>query len=388
MDDRDAELEGLCKYREGDTIKDGRYKVLGLAGQGTFGTVLECWDRKYSERVAMKVVRSVKRYLDAAYVEIDILDKIRQSDREKQSRCVRIYSHFETTHRSRRHVCIVFERLGRSLYDFLKRNSYQGFQAEMVREFAHQIVQSVLFCHSIQLTHTDLKPENILLHSNEYSKTSRRGKTYRVPVSSEVRVIDFGGATFESDHHARMVNTRQYRAPEVILGLGWSHPSDMWSLGCIVAELLTGELLFQTHEDMEHLALMEKVIGVAMPQSMVDKALVPYRQAREQGADAPEGRHQRHRKGRSSSRPRVDHYYDIDTCRINWPQNASSSDSRRHVEKAKTIQMIAKGDADLADLLQRCLTYDPAQRISSQQALNHPYFAPLREPSQSSSPPQ
>lgn len=59
-------------------------------------------------------------------------------------------------------------------------------------------------------------------------------------------VIDFGGATFDGDYKSSLINTRQYRAPEVILGLGWSLPSDMWSVGCILMELYTGELLFQT----------------------------------------------------------------------------------------------------------------------------------------------
>lgn len=59
-------------------------------------------------------------------------------------------------------------------------------------------------------------------------------------------VIDFGGATYEHDSHASVVNTRQYRAPEVILGLRWLYPSDLWSVGCIIAELFLGDLLFAT----------------------------------------------------------------------------------------------------------------------------------------------
>ncbi len=59
-------------------------------------------------------------------------------------------------------------------------------------------------------------------------------------------VIDFGGATYDSQHKTRIVNTRQYRAPEVVLQSGWSFPSDVWGCGCILAELLSGELLFNT----------------------------------------------------------------------------------------------------------------------------------------------
>lgn len=60
------------------------------------------------------------------------------------------------------------------------------------------------------------------------------------------KVIDFGGSTYDNERKASIVNTRQYRAPEVILDLGWSFPSDGWSAGCIAAELYQGELLFAT----------------------------------------------------------------------------------------------------------------------------------------------
>ncbi len=64
----------------------------------------------------------------------------------------------------------------------------------------------------------------------------------RIPVSGDIKLIDFGSATFESDYHSSIVSTRHYRAPEVILGLGWSFPCDIWSVGCILVELLTGKL--------------------------------------------------------------------------------------------------------------------------------------------------
>ena len=94
-------------------------------------------------------------------------------------------------------------------------------------------------------------------------------------------VIDFGGATYLDDpHKSTIINTRQYRGPEVTLELGWSFPSDVWSVGCLVAESYCGDLLFQTvsplyrvcssshslnafaqHEELEHLALMEHMLG-------------------------------------------------------------------------------------------------------------------------------
>ena len=90
------------------------------------------------------------------------------------------------------------------------------------------------------------------------------GREVIVPSSLRIKIIDFGGATYDNEHKSSLINTRQYRAPEVILALGWSMPSDLWSAGCIISELATGELLFGTHDNAEHLALMEKTVG-ALP---------------------------------------------------------------------------------------------------------------------------
>ena len=110
-------------------------------------------------------------------------------------------------------------------------------------------------------------------------------KDVRKVKNTEVRLIDFGSATFDWEHHSKVVSTRHYRygtfhwqifpclffshcirAPEVILELGWSQPCDIWSVGCIAFELYLGFTLFQTHDNREHLAMMEKILG-PIPQS-------------------------------------------------------------------------------------------------------------------------
>jgi dual-specificity kinase len=110
--------------------------------------------------------------------------------------------------------------------------------------------------HDLKLVHTDLKPENILL--------------VNPPTTTciDIRLIDFGSATFEKDYHSAVVSTRHYRAPEIILGIGWSYPCDLWSIGCILVEFFTGDALFQTHDNLEHLAMMNSVLG-QLPQHMI-----------------------------------------------------------------------------------------------------------------------
>lgn len=128
--------------------------------------------------------------------------------------------------------------------------------------------------HDLNLIHTDLKPENILLFDNAYqtftynrripsssNTVNREAQHRKVLLDTEIRLIDFGSATFQDEYHSSVVSTRHYRAPEIILGLGWSFPCDIWSIGCILVEFFTGDALFQTHDNLEHLAMMEAVIG-------------------------------------------------------------------------------------------------------------------------------
>eukprot|EP00479_Gromia_sphaerica_P008386 TRINITY_DN3158_c0_g1_i1.p1 TRINITY_DN3158_c0_g1~~TRINITY_DN3158_c0_g1_i1.p1 ORF type:complete len:191 (-),score=31.17 TRINITY_DN3158_c0_g1_i1:159-731(-) len=167
-------------------------------------------------------------------------------------------------------------------------------------------------------------------------------KEYRIPTSTDIRLIDFGGATFDNEHHARMVNTRQYRAPEVILGLGWSFPSDMWSVGCILAELYTGELLFGTHEDAEHLALMEHVLGKKFPAYMTKKAIYKCREE-SNGSTSSKHKHKtKRRHRRSSSTPRADVLFNDITGELTWPQIASTRESVRHVQRAKKLTNLSQ----------------------------------------------
>ncbi|PWA02434.1 hypothetical protein BB558_001418 [Smittium angustum] len=201
-----------------------RFSVNRIIGQGTFGRVMECFDSYTGENVAVKVVRSMPKYHDAAVAEIRVLNNLQRFDPSNLYRCIAINEAFMIGG----HVCLVFELLGPSIYDFMKANSFHSFSIQQVQEITHQLVQSISYVHSLGLIHTDLKPENILF----------------------------------------VISTRHYRSPEVILDLGWSYPCDMWSIGCIIIELLIGEALFQTHDNLEHLVMMEKVIET-VPQHMI-----------------------------------------------------------------------------------------------------------------------
>ncbi|KAK4745529.1 hypothetical protein SAY87_011841 [Trapa incisa] len=346
---RDDDREGHYVFGLGENLTS-RYKILSKMGEGTFGRVLECWDKQTQEYVAIKVVRNIGKYRDAALIEVNILQHIAKNDRGN-SRCVHIQNWFDY----RGHVCIVFEKLGPSLYDFLKRNRYHPFPVDLVREFGHQLLESVAYIHDLHLIHTDLKPENILLESSEsVNVPQRKGKSSKetqfrcLPKSSAIKVIDFGSTTSGNQKHNSMVSTRHYRAPEVILGLGWNYPCDLWSVGCILVELCSGEALFQTHESIEHLAMMERVLG-PLPEHMIRGAC--------QSADK----------------------YFRRRLQLNWPGGATSRESIRAVMKLDSLQKLISRYAgpetsSLVDLLHGLLKYEPSERLTAREALSHSFF--------------
>ncbi|KAI9122014.1 hypothetical protein K1719_006703 [Acacia pycnantha] len=349
---RPDDKDGHYVFAIGESLTS-RYRILSKMGEGTFGQVLECFDNEKEEVVAIKVIRSIHKYREAAMIEIDVLQRLARHD-IGNARCVQIRNWFDY----RNHICIVFEKLGPSLYDFLRKNSYRSFPIDLVREFGRQLLESVAFMHDLRLIHTDLKPENILLVSSDcikvpdkfLARTTKDGSYFKnLPKSSTIKLIDFGSTTFEHQDHSYVVSTRHYRAPEVILGLGWNYPCDIWSVGCILVELCSGAALFQTHENLEHLAMMERVLG-PLPPHMVVKA-----------------------------DRRAEKYFRRG-ARLGWPDSSTSRESMRAVWKLLRLpnlimQHVDHSAGDLIDLLQGLLRYDPAERFKAREALRHPFFA-------------
>ncbi|CBZ54391.1 hypothetical protein NCLIV_048210 [Neospora caninum Liverpool] len=385
-------------WRPGMWLSD-RYRVLDKMGEGTFGRVLRCADVHTQRDVAIKVVRDVSRYTSAAKIEVDILREINERDAGSvsslspaysSSHCVRLHDAF--LYKSR-HMCLVFEKLGKSLYDLLTDNHYQGFYLEDIRIVAKQCLIALAFLRVCRLTHTDLKPENILLLDDVLipvpaprpsSSSSSKGRYLR-PAKVGVKVIDFGSATFEDDYHSSLINTRQYRAPEVILGLGWDMSSDVWSLGCILMELYTGNLLFRTHEHLEHLAMMERIIG-PMPPNMLEAAvstdgrryLSPSSLASNPSEtlayppffEAGEDRDRRD-KDRRDEREQT-----TSRLRLHWPEGASSTNSEERVRNCVPLHaLVLPHHRAFADFVSSLLQIDPQARPTPGDALLHPFFA-------------
>ena len=273
--------------------------MIKLLGQGTFGKVVEAYDKQRKSRCAVKIIRSIQKYRDASRIELRVLSTLASNDKHNRNKCIHLRDCFDF----RNHICIVTDLLGQSVFDFLKGTGFVPFPSSQIQQFARQLFTSVacklsstsisisqtadlLVLHDLNLIHTDLKPENILLVNNAYQTftynrtipssshaTSRNARQRRVLLDGEIRLIDFGSATFDDEYHSSVVSTRHYRAPEIILNLGWSFPCDIWSIGCILVEFYTGDALFQTHDNLEHLAMMEAVIGSRIDTTLVKKVM-------------------------------------------------------------------------------------------------------------------
>lgn len=315
-----------------------RFELQKTLGKGAFGDVFQALDHKTGDMVAVKIIRNERRFHRQAKVEIDVLTDLRSTERGT-SVAIKLLEHLEF----RNHVILVFELAGSDLYHQLKVGAFAGLEADLVQQMAREMTQCLELTHELQIVHADLKPENVLVLPEEVRAVTGR----------QIKVIDFGSACREHGKIHTYIQSRYYRSPEVVLGMGYGCPIDMWSLGCIVVELLTGRPLFPAKSEGELMLLIAEVLGLPSPH-VLGKA--------QRGAEFfPSGLlvSRRDRKGR-----------------VRRPGSRTLASA------------INSDDTDLLDFVSRCLTWDPVDRITPTEALHHPYLLervvtpePTRRPS-------
>ncbi|GAA5931613.1 hypothetical protein JCM1841_004727 [Sporobolomyces salmonicolor] len=302
-----------------------RYEVIDVLGKGSFGQVLQCRDHKTGEMVAIKIIRNKKRFHHQALVEIKVLENLVKWDPDEKHFVIRMVDSFTF----RGHLCIVTELLSINLYELVKANNFAGFSTTLIRRFTLQILGSLSLLRHHRVVHCDLKPENILL---------------KHPAKSAIKVIDFGSSCFEHEKVYTYIQSRFYRSPEVILGMNYHMGIDMWSLGCIIAEMYTGYPIFPGENEQEQLACIMEVMG--LPEKyLVDR----------------------------SSRKRL--FFDSTGA----PRPVVNSKGRRRRPGSKTLAQVLKTDDELfIDFIAKCLTWDPDRRLKPDPALRHPWIAQNR----------
>ena len=242
------------------TVIVGRYRVVASIGKGSFSRVFQCYDLRRERMVSVKVLRNEKDCLDGGLGEIRMLSLLGKHDPAATHR-LRLLDYFYY----KEHLLIVTELLRDSLYQFYKYieateptglRSY--FTLGTVGKIAHQLLQALALVHSVGAVHCDVKCENVCLSSAtrreikliDFGSVLPSLLTYLLTclltylLRREIKLIDYGSSMMTMDTTNSYVQSRWYRAPEVIMGLKWDCKIDMWSLGCLLCELILGEPLF------------------------------------------------------------------------------------------------------------------------------------------------
>lgn len=196
--------------------------------------MFRCYDHKNQEYAGLKILRNKKRLYKQGLIEAKILEQLRDNDPEDKKNIIRIKEKFVF----RKHLILSFELLSMNLYEFIKSNNFQGVSVGLVRRFAIQLLVSLHYMKEHNIIHCDMKPENILL---------------RKPNKSGIKVIDFGSGTYEADQFYTYIQSRFYRAPEIMMGIRYTPAIDMWSLGCILYELYVGFPIFAGEDEKEQI---------------------------------------------------------------------------------------------------------------------------------------
>ncbi|XP_058446859.1 dual specificity tyrosine-phosphorylation-regulated kinase 2 isoform X2 [Malaya genurostris] len=300
-----------------------RYEILEVIGKGSFGQVIRALDHKTNKHVAIKIIRNKKRFHHQALVEVRILDELRKKDVDGSYNVIHMLDYFYF----RNHLCISFELMSLNLYELIKKNNYQGFSLSLIRRFCNSIVKCLRLLYQENIIHCDLKPENVLL--------KQRG-------SSLIKVIDFGSSCYSHRKVYTYIQSRFYRSPEVILGLSYGTPIDMWSLGCILAELYTGYPLFPGENEVEQLACIMEVLGIP-PDDLINTA----------------------------TRRRL--FFDSRGI----PRCITNSKGRKRKPASKTIsQALRCNDTVFIDFVSKCLEWDPKKRMTPEEAARHEWLQP------------
>ncbi|KAM9290702.1 cyclin-dependent kinase-like 1 isoform 1-T1 [Morus bassanus] len=290
-----------------------RYEKLGKVGEGSYGVVFKCRNKDTGQIVA------IKKFLESEeepVVRKIALREIRMLKQLKHPNLVNLLEVF----RRKRKLHLVFEYCDHTVLHELDKHP-RGVPEHLVKSITWQTLQAVNFCHKHNCIHRDVKPENILITKHLV-----------------IKLCDFGFArilTGPSDYYTDYVATRWYRSPELLVGdTQYGPPVDVWAIGCVFAELLSGVPLWPGKSDVDQLYLIRRTLGDLIP------------------------RHQQvFSTNQFFSGVRIPDPESMEPLEMKFPNISYSA---------------------LA-LMKGCLHMDPAERQTCEQLLQHPYFDSIRE---------
>ncbi|KAM7347291.1 minibrain isoform 3-T3 [Cochliomyia hominivorax] len=330
--------------KHGERFLD-RYEIDSLIGKGSFGQVVKAYDHEEQGYVAIKIIKNKKPFLNQAQIEVKLLEMMNRADAENKYYIVKLKRHFMW----RNHLCLVFELLSYNLYDLLRNTNFRGVSLNLTRKFAQQLCTALLFLSTPELNiiHCDLKPENILLCN---------------PKRSAIKIVDFGSSCQLGQRIYQYIQSRFYRSPEVLLGIPYDLAIDMWSLGCILVEMHTGEPLFSGCNEVDQMNKIVEVLGMP-PKYLLDQA---HKTRKFFDKIVSDGSYvlKKSQNGRKYKPPGSRKLHDILGVETGGPGG------RRMDEPGHSVADYLK----FKDLILRMLDFDPKTRVTPYYALQHNFF--------------
>ncbi|KAL9871804.1 serine/threonine-protein kinase minibrain-like isoform 2-T3 [Glossina fuscipes fuscipes] len=330
--------------KHGEKFLD-RYEIDSLIGKGSFGQVVKAYDHEEQGFVAIKIIKNKKPFLNQAQIEVKLLEMMNRADAENKYYIVKLKRHFMW----RNHLCLVFELLSYNLYDLLRNTNFRGVSLNLTRKFAQQLCTALLFLSTPELNiiHCDLKPENILLCN---------------PKRSAIKIVDFGSSCQLGQRIYQYIQSRFYRSPEVLLGIPYDLAIDMWSLGCILVEMHTGEPLFSGCNEVDQMNKIVEVLGMP-PKYLLDQA---HKTRKFFDKIVSDGSYvlKKSQNGRKYKPPGSRKLHDILGVETGGPGG------RRLDEPGHSLADYLK----FKDLILRMLDFDPKTRVTPYYALQHNFF--------------
>ncbi|KAE8293906.1 Homeodomain-interacting protein kinase 2 [Larimichthys crocea] len=320
------------------------YEVQHLLGSGTFGVVTKCKKLATNEMVAVKILKS-KRYINEAKKEEMILKKMKEFDSHKFN-IVRWNDSFAYMG----HFCLEFEKLDISLDEFMQTCS-NPLKLVEIRPIVQQLATALEFLMNIGIVHADLKLANIML-VEQFNQPLR------------VKIIDFGLASDNPRACTGLtLQTLWYRAPEVLLGCPINEAIDVWSLGCIAAEMLMGMALFPGSDEYDMMRHIFYTIGKPSDHLLfAGQYTGNFFRAKNRGSELPTWRFMSALEVRN---------FTCNQCTLFTLNQLEMVPEELSGEDAS---IDACERASFVDLLTRMLKVDASERITPSQILQHPYI--------------
>lgn len=233
-------MDSYLKFQPKQSI--GNFFILREINRGSYGSVLEVKNLKDNNNYALKVIRNEERFRQQCQHEINILNKLNQNNENNKYPIIRFLGFFDYN----KHICLIFELLSDiNLADLMKKTNYKGLELKNVIKFSRQIGHAIKYIHNNNYIHCDLKPQNIVMVSAKKCK---------------IKILDFGIS--RADNHINnyfYVQTLYYRAPEIFEKKNYNKKIDIWSYGCIIAELYSGFPFIYGKDDDNQYQLIKNV---------------------------------------------------------------------------------------------------------------------------------